>query len=89
MRGGGEEEGPTPSNIQRKKEEYEVHVVAEDKPPPPPYLLRLNIKPLINTSCSSLRCSVNKYCLSSLKVLQEHVVSMCPFFFLSVLTSMC
>lgn len=50
--------------------EYEVHVGADDKPPPPPHrLLRLNIKPVINTRCSSLRRSINTNCLSSLKFL--------------------
>lgn len=67
-----------------RAKEYEVHVGADDKPPPH-RLLRLNIKPMINTSCSSLRCSVNKHCLLSLKVLQEHdvgsIASMCPFSF--------
>lgn len=94
MRGGGEEEeGPTVLTS-RAKEEYEVHVGAESKPPPPPHcLLRLNIKPMINTSCSFLRRSVNKHCRPSLKVMQERdvgsIASTCPFFFHLHCTGLC
>lgn len=86
MKGGGEERGQQPPTLKKKEKECEVHVGAEDKPSPPPHrLLRLNIKPMINTSCSFLRFRVNKNSLSSLTVLQKHnvgsIASMCPLFF--------
>lgn len=85
MKGGDEERGQQPPTLKKKEKECEVHVGAEDKPSPPPHrLLRLNIKPMINTSCSFLRFRVNKNSLSSLTVLQEHnvgsIASMCPLF---------
>lgn len=84
MRGGGSWRDQPSS---KANEEYEVHVGAVDKPPPPPSphrLLRLNIKAVIYTSCSSLCLNVNKHSLSSFKVPQERdvgsIACVCPIF---------